>query len=173
MKRNVLPLSLLGIGALCLPFTWFYTGNPVCAWIAITALLTAVTLAPSWKYLSAIWLLQTAAVFIRLYGALPLPVISAEAVLYGILLTLPFAVHLTSDGRVPYGIRVLVFPVTLYCIESVLAVSPLASFGALGYSQRHNHALLQSASLFCVSGISFVIAVTASALSGLVRPSRT
>lgn len=165
--KFILSALLLVIGGIALRYTYFSVDHAIAPWLSFFTLLLLLHISGDVRVLGLIFLLHCVAVFLALYGMLPTAVIAAEALLYGLLFTIPFVLYRLGFVK-KWWFRLLLFSLSLYCIEIGLSISPLASFGAVGYSQLSNPALVQAASLGGVSGISFVIALVTSTAVELV-----
>jgi apolipoprotein N-acyltransferase len=156
------PAFLLGVGCALIVGANFRWGVGVLAWIAPVPLLRYLRLTDGWRYRLAFaaalcfaWIATT----LKIVTA-PLPVVAAVAM--GLLAAIfNLAAYLAWDGarrRAPQGAALLAFPTAVIATEWLAHFTPLASWGAMAYTQVDNLPLVQLVSVGGIAAISFIVA---------------
>lgn len=100
---------------------------------------------------------------------LSLPLSVGSAIALGAVLALPYATDRLCFDRLPVMAGLFVFPLAQVSLEfTTSSLMPYASFGAWAYTQTSAPTAIQIASLFGFWAVSFVIALMAPAISGLL-----
>lgn len=163
MKRLLgRPAFLLVLGCALILAANFRWGVGLAAWIAPVPLLRYLRLTCGWRSrltfgatLCATWIATT----LKIVTA-PLPIVAALPM--GLLAAMfNLAAYLAWDAvrrRSPQGAALLVFPAAVVVTEWLQQFTPLASWGAMAYTQVDNLPLLQIVSLGGIASISFIVA---------------
>ncbi len=156
------PAFLLCIGCVLIFAANFRWGVGVLAWIAPVPLLRYLRLTRGWRSrlafaaaLSAAWIAATLKIVTT-----PLPVVAAlpMGLMAGIF---NLAAYLAWDGMrrlAPQHAAVVAFPAAVVVTEWLQHFTPVASWGAMAYTQVENLPLLQLASLGGIAAVSFLVA---------------
>ncbi|MCE9580000.1 MAG: hypothetical protein K8W52_43190 [Deltaproteobacteria bacterium] len=164
------PLGWLAAGATLLVLANMRWGIGALAWIAPIPLLRYLRITSGWRartvfvtVVTAAWIAATAKIV-----SAPLPAVFA---LVGAPLGLSQALAYLGANRLRRNLGaiagVLVIPAVLVVVEYAqphLAALGLGTWGAAGYTQVDNPAVLQLAAVFGLAGVSFLIYLTAAAL---------
>jgi apolipoprotein N-acyltransferase len=156
------PAFLLCLGVALIVAANFRWGVGMVAWIAPVPLLRYLRLTRGWRprlafvaALSAAWMATTLKIVTS-----PIPMVAA--LMLGLMsAAFSLAAYLAWDGirrRLPPGAALLAFPAAVVVAEWLEHFTPLASWGAMAYTQVDDLPLLQLASLGGIAMISFVVA---------------
>lgn len=135
-------------------FSLFFT-----TWISATLLLYWVrNYSPIKGFLWA-WLLLAIAWLFQFYGMapLPLPFYIILAIVYCLIISLPYLLDLILVKKRSHFLYTLIFPSSWALIEYLIQFTPYGSWGHTAYSQNTQLVLLQSISIFGMSYITFLI----------------
>jgi apolipoprotein N-acyltransferase len=185
MKRLLeRPAFLLCLGCALIFAANFRWGVGVLAWIAPVPLLRYLRLTCGWRSrlafgaaLCAAWIATTLKIVTT-----PLPVVAALPM--GLMTAIfNLVAYLAWDGvrrLAPQRAAILAFPAAVVVTEWLQHSTPVASWGAMAYTQVENLPLLQLASLGGIAAVSFVVAWVAAwlelalsvALDGTPAPRR-
>jgi apolipoprotein N-acyltransferase len=155
----------LAIGAGLLPFTMFQTIVPIAAWMSHILILRFVRTTRARVSLPLVAAVGYGSAVLALRGIWDDPYLVS---LPGLGLALVYGADKLLMRRLPVMVGTLALPAADTALSYLAALDHsvgFASWGALGYTQVPNAVLTQTASLFGVWGIGFLIMWTASVVN--------
>lgn len=151
-------LALL-LGCLALPFSYGADNVPCAAWLVPLFLLRFVRTQRLWVSLPVLLVAQMAALAFQLRGMFP-----GDGAAYWLTLTasavpalVPYAIDRIMLRRMSAVLGAFVFPLAYTVVDYASSFSPYGSWGAIGYSQYGELALLQLVALTGLWGVTFLI----------------
>jgi apolipoprotein N-acyltransferase len=159
------PALLLSLGCALIFVANFRWGVGALAWIAPVPLLRYLRLTYGWRYRLAFAVALALAWIATTLKIITPPVPAVAAVILGLMAAgSNIAAYFAWDWarrRVPPNAALLAFPVAVVVSEWLMHSTPLASWGAMAYTQVDDLPLLQLASLGGIAMVTFVVAWTA------------
>jgi apolipoprotein N-acyltransferase len=149
----------LVLACAALPFAYGVDNVPCAAWLAPLFLLRFVRTQRLWISMPVLLAVEMAAAAFQTRGMFPGDGIAYWATLVvGIVPTLiPYAIDRAMLRRLPGVAATLFFPLAYAAMDYVGSFSPYGSWGAVGYSQYGELALLQLTAVTGLWGITFLI----------------
>lgn len=157
--------AILALAALLLLFANGRNSIPVAAWLAPVFMLRFVRGAGPGRGLGIAWVVHTLTWAFQFRGMVPAPaaLLVAIAAVYGLTLTIPYAVDRVLAPRLSGLTSTLVLPVAWASTEYLLTLlAPYGSWGVSAYSQHDSLVLVQLVSVTGLFGLGFLIAWFAS-----------
>ena len=149
----------LGLGCLALPFAYGVDNVPCAAWLAPLFLLRFVRTQRLWISMPVLLAVQMAASAFQMRGMFP-----GDGIAYWVTLIvttvpilIPYAIDRALVRRLPGMLATLLFPLAYAAIDYIGSFSPYGSWGAVGYSQYGELALLQLTAVTGLWGLTFLI----------------
>lgn len=149
----------LALGCLVLPFSYGMDNVPCAAWLTPLFLLRFVRTQRLWVSMPILLGAQAAATAFQLRGMFP-----GDGAAYWITLLLsavpavvPYAIDRGMMRRISGVSTTLVFPLAYTAVDYLGSFGPYGSWGAVGYSQFGDLALLQVAAVTGLWGITFLV----------------
>ena len=149
----------LALGCLVLPFAYGVDNVPCAAWLAPLFLLRFARTQRLWISMPVLLAVQMAAAAFQMRGMFP-----GDGVAYWVTLTvtavptlIPYAIDRAMLRRLSGLAATLFFPLAYAAIDYLGSFSPYGSWGAVGYSQYGELALLQLAAVTGLWGVTFLI----------------
>lgn len=149
----------LALGCLALPFSYGVDNVPCAAWLAPLFLLRFVRTQRLWISTPILLAAQTAAIAFQMRGMFP-----GDGAAYWITLLMsavpavvPYAIDRGMLRRISGVLGTFVFPLAYTTVDYLGSFGPYGSWGAVGYSQFGDLALLQVAAVTGLWGITFLI----------------
>jgi apolipoprotein N-acyltransferase len=142
---------------------------PLAAWLAPVFLLRAARTGRARVVLPALWVLLSATFMFQFRGMIPFPTVPywLTVAVFGGSLLVPYLLDRWISPRLSGVAATLVFPASWVAVEYLRSLSPIATWGATGYSQYGNLPLVQVVSVTGLWGITFLIGWFAAAVNQL------
>ena len=149
----------LASGCLVLPFAYGVDDVPCAAWLAPLFLLRFARTQRLWISMPVLLVVQMAAAAFQMRGMFP-----GDGIAYWVTLLLttvpaliPYAIDRAMLRRLSGLAATLFFPLAYAAIDYIGSFSPYGSWGAVGYSQYGELALLQLTAVTGLWGVTFLI----------------
>ena len=149
----------LALGCLALPFAYGVDDVPCAAWLAPLFLVRFVRTQRLWISMPVLLVVQVAAAAFQMRGMFP-----GDGVAYWVTLIvgavptlIPYAIDRAMLRRLSGVTATLFFPLAYAAIDYIGSFSPYGSWGAVGYSQYGELALLQLTAVTGLWGVTFLI----------------
>ncbi|MCH6255359.1 hypothetical protein MLD52_02280 [Puniceicoccaceae bacterium K14] len=99
------------------------------------------------------------------FNPLPIKIFSVSSLINGLLMYLPFFLHVKLSHRLPTLFSTLVFPSATVALELLFSAGPFGSWGSFAYTQYANLPFVQLASITGIWGITFLITWSTSVIN--------
>lgn len=149
----------LALGCVVLPFAYGVDNVPCAAWLAPLFLLRFVRTQRLWISMPVLLAVQMAAAAFQMRGMFP-----GDGIAYWVTLLvgtgpllIPYATDRAMLRRLSGVAATLFFPLAYAAIDYIGSFSPYGSWGAVGYSQYGELALLQLTAVTGLWGLTFLI----------------
>lgn len=149
----------LALGCLALPFAYGVDNVPCAAWMAPLFLLRFVRTQRLWISMPVLLVVEVGAAAFQMRGMFP-----GDGTAYWVTLIVgavptlvPYAIDRAMVRRFSGVMATLLFPLAYAAMDYIGTFSPYGSWGAVGYSQYGELALLQLTAVTGLWGITFLI----------------
>jgi apolipoprotein N-acyltransferase len=166
----IITLGLLLAGGLLVGFSAGSWQAPLAAWIGPALIMRYTRDYKTWRGFIPFFIVYTLA-FVVGFGAMwsanwGLPLTSGLAIGYGFLWTLPYLADRVISPRLPGFSSTFVYPLAATTLEFLnIHTNPVGAWGATGFTQYGNLALMQLASITGMIGITFLMGWFASVVN--------